>query len=78
MINRTVCAAVEEMLLIRREHRRRSTHGHRGFGLGLSIVDAVARAHEGTATAEAQPDGGLLVTVRLPAATVSVPVLTPS
>jgi signal transduction histidine kinase len=53
-------------------------HRHHGFGLGLSIVDAVARAHEGTATAEAQPDGGLLVTVRLPAATVPVAVLTSS
>jgi signal transduction histidine kinase len=53
-------------------------HRHRGFGLGLSIVDAVARAHEGTATAEAQPDGGLLVTVQLPAAAVPAPVLTSS
>ncbi|HSO96568.1 MAG TPA: ATP-binding protein [Acidimicrobiia bacterium] len=51
---------------------------HRGFGLGLSIVDAVARAHEGTATAEAQPDGGLLVTVDLPAAPLPTPVLTRS
>jgi signal transduction histidine kinase len=53
-------------------------HRPRGFGLGLSIVDAVARAHEGTATAEAQPDGGLLVTVQLPAAAVAAPVLTAS
>jgi len=45
-------------------------HGHRSFGLGLSIVDAVARAHGGSATAEAQPDGGLLVIVELPAAVV--------
>ena len=45
--------------------------GRRGFGLGLSIVDAVARAHGGTATAEAQPDGGLLVVVELPASAVS-------
>ena len=44
--------------------------GRRGFGLGLSIVDAVARAHGGTATAEAQPDGGLLVIVELPTAVV--------
>jgi signal transduction histidine kinase len=49
-----------------------------GFGLGLSIVDAVARAHQGTATAEAQPDGGLLVTVQLPAAAVPATVLTTS
>ncbi len=42
--------------------------GHRSFGLGLSIVDAVARAHGGSVTAEAQPDGGLLIIVELPAA----------
>jgi signal transduction histidine kinase len=53
-------------------------HRPRGFGLGLSIVDAVARAHAGTAVAEAQPDGGLLVTVELPAAAVPAPVLTSS
>jgi len=47
--------------------------------LGLSIVDAVARAHGGTATAEAQPDGGLLVIVELPAAVVvDDPALTPA
>jgi signal transduction histidine kinase len=37
-----------------------------GSGLGLSIVRAVARAHGGTATAEARVEGGLIVTVRLP------------
>ena len=40
----------------------------RGAGLGLSIVRAVAAAHGGTATASARPDGGLVVTVELPAA----------
>ncbi|RIQ34866.1 sensor histidine kinase [Jiangella rhizosphaerae] len=39
----------------------------RGFGLGLSIVRAVARAHGGDATAAARPGGGLTVTVTLPA-----------
>ncbi|TDD66924.1 HAMP domain-containing histidine kinase [Jiangella aurantiaca] len=38
----------------------------RGFGLGLSIVRAVARAHGGDATAAARPGGGLTVTVFLP------------
>src|SRR5262249_4363403 len=41
-----------------------------GFGLGLSIVDAVARAHRGTVTAVgrcATDGGGLSVTVQLPA-----------
>jgi signal transduction histidine kinase len=48
--------------------------GGRGSGLGLSIVRAVAEAHGGTvgATANAS-DGGLEVTVRLPAA-VTTPI----
>ncbi|MFC3493452.1 sensor histidine kinase [Glycomyces rhizosphaerae] len=40
----------------------------KGAGLGLSIVRAVAKAHGGEAAAKALPEGGLLVTVRLPAA----------
>jgi signal transduction histidine kinase len=39
-----------------------------GFGLGLSIVRAVADAHGGTASLQAPPDGGLVVLVRLPVA----------
>ncbi|MEV4198002.1 sensor histidine kinase [Micromonospora globbae] len=42
--------------------------GGRGFGLGLSIVRAVARAHGGTVTAQPRDGGGLVVTVRLPVA----------
>jgi signal transduction histidine kinase len=38
----------------------------RGFGLGLSIVRAVAHAHHGEVTAVPRPGGGLVVTVRLP------------
>ncbi|SEG72950.1 Signal transduction histidine kinase [Thermomonospora echinospora] len=41
----------------------------RGFGLGLSIVRAIAGAHGGHARAEPRPDGGLTVTVTLPART---------
>jgi signal transduction histidine kinase len=44
-----------------------------GTGLGLSIVRAVARAHGGRATARARPEGGLTVTLRLPARTGSRP-----
>jgi signal transduction histidine kinase len=40
--------------------------GERGFGLGLSIVRAIARAHRGEATAVPRPEGGLTVTVTLP------------
>lgn len=40
----------------------------RGFGLGLAIVRSVATAHEGTVEATSPPEGGLVVTVRLPAA----------
>jgi signal transduction histidine kinase len=39
-----------------------------GFGLGLSIVAAVADAHHAHVAAEALPDGGLAVTVEFPAA----------
>ena len=50
----------------RRGGRERT--GGRGSGLGLSIVRAVAEAHGGTVTAVPLPEGGLEVTVTLPAA----------
>ena len=37
-----------------------------GSGLGLAIVDAVVRAHGGTATVDATPDGGATFRVQLP------------
>jgi signal transduction histidine kinase len=37
-----------------------------GYGLGLAIVDAVARAHHATLTTTACPEGGLTVTVGWP------------
>ncbi|GII83548.1 sensor protein CutS [Sphaerisporangium siamense] len=40
----------------------------RGTGLGLSIVRAVVRAHQGIVSAVPREGGGLVVTVRLPAA----------
>ena len=40
-----------------------------GAGLGLSIVQSVARAHGGDVHAEPRDGGGLVVTVTLPAAT---------
>jgi signal transduction histidine kinase len=46
----------------------RRSGSERGFGLGLSIVRAVARAHGGDVGARPRPGGGLTVTVRLPSA----------
>jgi two-component system sensor histidine kinase VanS len=42
--------------------------GHEGVGLGLAIIKSITRAHDGTLTLTPRPDGGLRVTVRLPAA----------
>lgn len=41
---------------------------HAGVGLGLAIVKSITDAHDGTVSLEPRPDGGLIVTVRLPAA----------
>jgi signal transduction histidine kinase len=41
--------------------------GRDGTGLGLSIVRSVATAHHGEVTAKRRPDGGLQVSVLLPA-----------
>jgi signal transduction histidine kinase len=38
-----------------------------GVGLGLSIASAIARAHQAAITARPRPDGGLVVSVTLPA-----------
>ncbi|HEV2087148.1 MAG TPA: HAMP domain-containing sensor histidine kinase, partial [Cryptosporangiaceae bacterium] len=46
--------------------------GTRGAGLGLSIVRAVVDAHGGSVRAQALPEGGLEVTVALPAAAPAV------
>ncbi len=41
---------------------------HEGAGLGLAIVAAIVRAHDGSLTLWPRDDGGLLVEVVLPAA----------
>lgn len=51
----------------RRFGTERLATASKGAGLGLSIVRAIAKAHGGEATAVARPEGGLIVTVRLPA-----------
>jgi signal transduction histidine kinase len=45
--------------------RRRASYKD-GHGLGLSIVQAIATAHEATITAHPMPDGGLCVSVIFP------------
>lgn len=47
--------------------RGRTVRGGRGLGLGLAIVDAVARAHGGALLLTARPEGGLRATLCLPA-----------
>ena len=42
--------------------------GHAGVGLGLAIVKSIVQAHDGTLTLTLRADGGLRVTVQLPAA----------
>ena len=52
----------------RRLDTDRPAGGPPGAGLGLSIVQAICRAHGGQVHAEPRPGGGLVVTVTLPAA----------
>ncbi|TDE94314.1 HAMP domain-containing histidine kinase [Occultella glacieicola] len=47
---------------------QRIRHDHGGVGLGLAIVKSIASAHDGTLALTALAEGGLRVTVRLPAA----------
>ena len=44
-----------------------------GAGLGLAIVDAIARAHGGTATASNRPGGGAIVQLLLPGVVLPAP-----
>jgi signal transduction histidine kinase len=50
-----------------RLHSDRASHpdGH-GHGLGLSIVQSIAAAHNATLSARSRPDGGLRIEVRFP------------
>jgi two-component system sensor histidine kinase VanS len=46
---------------------KRTRTDHAGVGLGLAIVKSIVQAHEGTLTLTPRADGGLRVTVQLPA-----------
>ena len=52
---------------------RRRNRAVAGFGLGLSIVRSVEQAHGGEVRVTARSQGGLAVTVTLPAACVRCP-----
>jgi two-component system, OmpR family, sensor histidine kinase VanS len=53
---------------LRGSQRIRTDHAAVGVGLGLAIVKSITRAHEGTLTLTPRDEGGLRVTVELPAA----------
>lgn len=64
----SVLSEDEIPLLFARFHRLDSSAGQRGFGLGLSIVEAISRAHQGSVVATARPGGGLEVRFEMPLA----------
>jgi two-component system sensor histidine kinase VanS len=50
----------------------RTRHDQAGVGLGLAIVNSITQAHDGTLTLTPRTDGGLRVTVELPAAPAQI------
>ena len=52
--------------IFRRFARGPVTDEDEGFGLGLSIVSAIARAHDGSVSVDDAPGGGALFTIMLP------------
>jgi two-component system, OmpR family, sensor histidine kinase VanS len=53
--------------------RIRGDLDHPGVGLGLAIVNSITQAHDGNLALTARADGGLRVSVQLPAATPAGP-----
>jgi signal transduction histidine kinase len=51
-----------------RSDQSRMNSDRSGHGLGLTIVRNIVRAHHGSVTAVANPDGGLTVRVEIPRA----------
>ncbi|HEX3243997.1 MAG TPA: HAMP domain-containing sensor histidine kinase [Chloroflexota bacterium] len=63
-------AATEKSAIFRRSYRveGRTGEGPGGMGLGLAIVDRIARAHGGEAAVRSQPGHGATFVIRLPSA----------
>ena len=55
----------EREAIFRRLYRGDASRSRRGFGLGLSLVKAIAEAHRGTVTADDAPGGGTRFIMRL-------------
>jgi len=62
-----VISAAEAGRIFRPFERLSDRTSHDGFGLGLAIVASIAAVHGGTAAALPYDDGGLCVTVTIPA-----------
>jgi len=56
----------EEQRLFEKFYRGANASGQPGVGLGLSICEAIARAHGGTVTAANRPGGGAVFAIWLP------------
>ena len=56
----------EQWRVFERFESRSQGSGHRGAGLGLSIVKSLVELHGGTVTLDSEPGAGTRVTVRLP------------
>jgi signal transduction histidine kinase len=59
--------------IFERLYRGEKSRSHRGLGLGLSIVQAVVRAHHGTVEVHSRPGRGATVDVFLPNSTGPLP-----
>jgi signal transduction histidine kinase len=57
--------SAEREAIFRRLYRGDASRSRRGFGLGLSLVNAIVDAHGGSVTADNAPEGGAQFIVRL-------------
>src|SRR2546423_378807 len=71
VVNTRAIDLTEALLLLSRADRRTFHRDHVGVGLGLAIAKSITQAHDGTLVLTPRATGGLLVTVRLPAAAAS-------